>query len=124
MPGADGQMRDLHVIKDKFERSVHGKQQCVGCHQDITEIPHKKNGSIKVGCVRCHQNLWATAQKENKTGEFATLGLVAEQIDRYMKSIQLGPISRTNHAPTRPATTAMMLIMSIRDAVPSAPIGA
>ncbi len=100
MPGADGQMRDLHVIKDKFERSVHGKQQCVGCHQDITEIPHKKNGSIKVGCVRCHQNLWATAQKENKTGEFATLGLVAEQIDRYMKSIHARPNiedqSRTN----------------------------
>ena len=64
MPDAEGQMRSLHVIRDKFEQSVHGKQLCVGCHKDITEIPHQKNGRIKVSCVQCHQDLWAAAQKE------------------------------------------------------------
>src|ERR1700687_5481115 len=32
MPGADGQVRQLHVIKDKFGKSVHGKRACVECH--------------------------------------------------------------------------------------------
>ena len=41
--GADGEERDLHVTTQKFEHSVHGKQDCVGCHQDITKAPHRKN---------------------------------------------------------------------------------
>jgi cytochrome b subunit of formate dehydrogenase len=100
MPDADGQMRSLHVIKDKFEQSVHGKQLCVGCHKDITEIPHNKNGRIKISCVQCHQDLWAAAQKENRTAEAGQLGVVIQQIDRYMKSIHARPNmedqSRTN----------------------------
>ena len=100
MPGADGKMRPLHVMKDKFGKSVHGKRLCVECHKDITEIPHQKNGRIKVSCVQCHQDLWETAQKENKTQEFARLGVVTQQIDRYMKSIHARPNiedqSRTN----------------------------
>lgn len=91
MPSADGVMRPLHVIRDKFEQSVHGAQLCVGCHKDITGIPHQKNGRIKVGCVQCHQDLWATAQKENKTLESEELGVVAQQIDRYMKSVHARP---------------------------------
>ena len=100
MPDADGQMRSLHVIRDKFEQSVHGKQLCVGCHKDITQIPHQKNGRIKISCVQCHQDLWATAQKENRTAESGNLGVVIQQIDRYMKSIHARPNiedqSRTN----------------------------
>ena len=100
MPGADGQMRDLHVIQEKFESSVHGKQLCVGCHRDITEIPHQKNGNIKISCVQCHEDLWALAQKENRTRDSEKLGMVKQQIDRYMKSIHARPNiedqSRTN----------------------------
>jgi cytochrome b subunit of formate dehydrogenase len=100
VPGADGQMRPLHVIRDKFESSVHGKQLCVGCHKDITGIPHGKNGNIKVSCVQCHEDLWAAARKENKTGEHAKLGVVVQQIERYMNSIHARPNiedqSRTN----------------------------
>ncbi len=100
MPGADGKMRALHVIKDKFEKSVHGERRCVECHKDITEIPHKKNGSIKVSCVQCHQNLWETAKAENKTRDIAKLEMVVKQIDRYMKSVHARPNiedqSRTN----------------------------
>lgn len=100
MPGADGKLRALHVKQDKFEKSVHGKRLCVECHKDITKIPHQKNGNIKVSCVQCHQKLWETAQKENKTQEFAQLGVVVKQIDRYMHSIHARPNiedqSRTN----------------------------
>jgi cytochrome c551/c552/thiosulfate reductase cytochrome b subunit len=100
MPGADGKMRSLHVRKENFERSVHGKRQCVECHKDITEIPHQKVAQRKVSCVQCHEALWAIAQKENKTPENARLGVVVEQINKYMHSIHARPNrddqSRTN----------------------------
>jgi cytochrome b subunit of formate dehydrogenase len=100
MPGADGQMRPLHVMPDKFQSSVHGGQACVACHKDITAIPHGKGGNIKVSCVQCHEGLWAAAQKEGGSATHAKLGMVKEQIDRYMKSIHARPNiedqSRTN----------------------------
>jgi cytochrome b subunit of formate dehydrogenase len=89
-PDPDGKMRPLHVLKDKFEQSVHGKRLCVECHQDITEIPHQK-GVRRVSCVSCHQQLWETAKQEGKTKEFARLGVVVDEIDRYMKSIHARP---------------------------------
>jgi predicted CXXCH cytochrome family protein len=99
-PDASGQARPLHVVKDKFEKSVHGKRFCVECHKDITEIPHQKGVQHKVGCVQCHQDLWEAAQSENRTQENARLGVVVKQIDRYMKSIHARPSkedqSRTN----------------------------
>jgi cytochrome b subunit of formate dehydrogenase len=100
MPGADGQPRPLHVVPDRFAASVHGKQSCVGCHQDVTAIPHELGGRIKVGCVQCHEDLWAEARREDRTEESARLGHVKEQIDRYMHSIHARPNredqSRTN----------------------------
>jgi cytochrome b subunit of formate dehydrogenase len=90
MPGPDGKPRPLHVAKEKFELSVHAKRRCVECHRDITEIPHKKAGPIKVGCVACHQELWQ-AMQEKKTKEHERLGVVVEQIDRYLKSVHARP---------------------------------
>ena len=108
-PGADGQMRQLHVIKDKFGKSVHGKRICVECHTDITEIPHKTGVTHKVSCVTCHEALWDAAKAEGKTKENERLGVVVQQIDHYMRSIHARPNredqSRTNatcyncHAP-------------------------
>jgi thiosulfate reductase cytochrome b subunit len=100
VPGANGRTRSLHVVGDKFQQSVHGKRLCVECHKDITEIPHEKGVQHKVSCVQCHEDLWETAKKENKTKDFARLGVVVEQIDHYMKSIHARPSrqdqSRTN----------------------------
>ena len=100
VPGANGRTRSLHVVGDKFEKSVHGKRLCVECHKDVTDIPHEKVVQRKVSCVQCHEDLWETAKKENKTKEFARLGVVVEQIDHYMKSIHARPNredqSRTN----------------------------
>ena len=93
MPGPDGKMRDLHIIKDKFGNSVHGKRACTECHKDIVEIPHKPGVNHKVSCVTCHEALWAKAQKEGTTHtkENARLGVVVKQIDRFMKSIHARP---------------------------------
>ena len=100
MPGADGKPRALHVVKDLFEHSVHGKRQCVECHKDITEIPHQPGVERKVSCVTCHDDLWKAAQRDGKTQENARLGVVVDQIDRYMKSVHARPSrddqSRTN----------------------------
>ena len=99
IPGADGKPRSLFVKPDRFEHSVHGKRQCVECHQDIKTVPHAPV-AIKVSCVNCHDDLWKAAQKEGTTREHARLGVVVEQIDRYMKSIHARPSradqSRTN----------------------------
>ena len=98
-PGANGTMRSLHVIKDRFGQSVHGKRQCVECHTDITEVPHKPGVTHKVSCVNCHDSLWDAAKAENKTQEHARLGVVVQQIDHYMKSIH----ARSNrNDPSRP----------------------
>lgn len=90
-PDADGKTRPLQVIKDKFGKSVHGRRNCVECHTDITEIPHKKGVTHKVNCVNCHDALWNAAKAENKTQEHARLGGVVEQIDHYMKSVHARP---------------------------------
>jgi cytochrome b subunit of formate dehydrogenase len=97
--GDNGKARSLYIIKDKFEHSVHGKRLCVECHKNITEVPHEKT-DVRVSCVECHESLWARAQAEGKTAENARLGVVVEQINRYMRSIHARPSredqSRTN----------------------------
>jgi cytochrome c551/c552/cytochrome b subunit of formate dehydrogenase len=99
MPGPDGRPRPLHVVKEKFELSVHAKRRCVECHTDITEIPHKRTGPIRVGCIQCHQDLWRGLE-EDRRKDYERLGVVVEQIDRYLKSVHAQPHrgdqSRTN----------------------------
>jgi cytochrome b subunit of formate dehydrogenase len=99
VPGPDGKMRSLFVDVQKFKQSVHGERRCIDCHTNITAVPHPPI-EIKVDCVNCHENLWAKAQKEGKTQQFATLGFVVSQIDKFMNSIHARPSqadpSRTN----------------------------
>jgi len=96
----NGQMRDLHVDAEAFEKSVHGVRDCVNCHKDIIKIPHRKGIDRKVGCVQCHTELWEKAQQEGTTEENARLGVVMEQIENYMGSVHARPSiedqSRTN----------------------------
>jgi hypothetical protein len=91
---------DLSVSVDAFQHSVHGKRDCVSCHQDITKIPHEKGLERKVGCVQCHTELWAEAQQSGTTEEHARLGVVVRQIESYMGSVHARPSladqSRTN----------------------------
>lgn len=43
----------LFVDGDKFKKSVHGTNDCVSCHADISEIPHAET-LAKVECGMCH----------------------------------------------------------------------
>src|SRR5210317_1790588 len=95
-----GNERDLHVTAAAFGNSVHGQQDCVGCHQDITKAPHRKGIDRKVSCVTCHVDLWDQAQANGTVEEHARLGVVVEQIESYMNSMHARPNledqSRTN----------------------------
>ena len=90
VPNGEGKMRSLHVDKDKFGGSVHGKRECVECHKDITAIPHEKK-PLKVSCVTCHQQLWDTAERQGTTAQNARLGVVVDQIQRHLKSVHARP---------------------------------
>jgi cytochrome b subunit of formate dehydrogenase/cytochrome c553 len=96
----DGSQWDLHVSADVFESSVHGERDCVGCHQDITKVPHRKGMERGVGCVQCHMETWGEVQAEGKTEENGTLSLVVDHIESYMQSLHARPRiddqSRTN----------------------------
>jgi cytochrome b subunit of formate dehydrogenase len=61
MEGFSAEGRSLHVSPAGFEKSVHGSHPCVGCHIDITEVPHKKrpdgaNWRLQIPnvCGNCH----------------------------------------------------------------------
>jgi cytochrome c551/c552/cytochrome b subunit of formate dehydrogenase len=96
---ADGKPRPLHVTKDRFEYSVHGKRECVECHKDITEIPHRPGVAHRVSCITCHETLWKSLE-ENRSTEYKRLGVVADNIQRYLRSVHARPSSedqsRTN----------------------------
>src|SRR5690242_4988276 len=38
----DGSAKNIYVDPKVLERSVHGDVSCVGCHRDITKLPHAK----------------------------------------------------------------------------------
>jgi len=101
----DGSERDLHVGADAFHESVHGKRECVGCHQDIVKIPHRKGIERKVGCVQCHMAEWGKLQANAESGEVdatvnPALNKVVDHIESYMGSMHARPRmddqSRTN----------------------------
>jgi cytochrome b subunit of formate dehydrogenase len=100
MPGPDGKPRSLHVVRENFEKSVHGKRRCVECHRDITEIPHQKTAPLKVSCVECHEALWKAQQDKPAAERDPRLDVVVDMIQRYMHSVHARPRrddqSRTN----------------------------
>jgi hypothetical protein len=49
----EGKFRLLYVNEDIFNKSVHAKVKCEGCHPDIKKIPHEP--AKKVDCLtQCH----------------------------------------------------------------------
>ena len=49
----DGKIRELFVTADSLKGSVHEKKNCVDCHFDIGEIPHRERPR-RVNCTHCH----------------------------------------------------------------------
>ncbi len=62
-PLDEGGMRPLHVDGDALHQSVHGNYQCLDCHQDIRQLPHRARLK-KVDCVSCHLKLGTGAAPE------------------------------------------------------------
>jgi hypothetical protein len=49
----DGKFRLLYVNEDVFNKSIHAKVKCEGCHADVKKIPH--DAVKKVDCLsQCH----------------------------------------------------------------------
>jgi len=87
----NGEERALHVSAERFRQSVHGSQDCVGCHKDIIKTKHRKGIERKVGCVTCHADLWKQAQQTGTTEENNRLGMVVEKTESYMNSVHAKP---------------------------------
>ena len=49
--------RAIDVNHAAMKQSLHGKLECVECHVDIKELPHKKEKLQVVNCVACHEKM-------------------------------------------------------------------
>lgn len=58
LTGKNAAGKDISVFVDeaKFKASVHGGNDCISCHADITEIPHAES-LAKVECGSCHSDI-------------------------------------------------------------------
>ena len=103
----DGSKNFIFIDNKMFEHSVHGKQLCTGCHNNVNKLPHPKPLPRSVGCIECHKQKLA-AQKDNPDPQYKRLGIVVEQMDSYMHSVHAQP-QQEGQSPrsTPPATTAM-----------------
>ncbi len=91
---ADGKTRTLRVLDEaRFGKGVHAKMECVACHQNIVDdkSPHQKGSAPAADCAQCHQDLWAKAKAEGKDKEKPRLGVVAQNVDFYRRSLHAQP---------------------------------
>lgn len=88
----DGTEVFIYVDPEIIGNSVHGDQNCVGCHSNITlrKGEHEEELPITVGCVECHEENWDKVEdKDNPDNE--RLKVVINQIDSYMHSVHAEP---------------------------------
>lgn len=54
----DGQTISLYLDKKVFSKSVHGEQDCIACHDDLSgsDFPHKEKAA-PVNCSNCHDDI-------------------------------------------------------------------
>lgn len=76
----DGKTVSLHVDPDVFANSIHGDFDCIDCHGDIKEVPHRENLSA-ASCSDCHDDVQEIydhsihgAIQSMGTGDTATCG--------------------------------------------------
>lgn len=94
--------RKLYIDKATLHDSVHVKQQCVACHTDINQIPHKPDKLHTVDCIQCHEDL-APQKNELQTQVDITQSMVglppevpeqtklSREISLYLASIHAQP---------------------------------
>ncbi|MFK5893983.1 MAG: cytochrome C, partial [Pseudomonadota bacterium] len=88
----EGTERNIYVPSEKFKKSVHGEQNCVGCHGNIelTKGEHDEYLPVIVSCIQCHLDT-VEEQKDNPDPKYKRLDVVLEQTDDYMHSIHARP---------------------------------
>lgn len=55
--------KDLFVDQAVYEKSVHAKQTCLGCHSDLEDKKHPGKPVDKVSCATCHADASKTYEK-------------------------------------------------------------
>ncbi len=80
----------IYVDENKFKDSVHGKQNCVGCHSNIEEKYHQERPEISVSCIKCHKEE-LKKQEDKTTSKYERLSVVMKQVDSYMGSVHARP---------------------------------
>lgn len=53
--GPGGKEISLYVDEKSYEASVHGRIECILCHNDVLEVPHKEGSLLPVRCGNCHR---------------------------------------------------------------------
>ncbi len=78
---ATGRKVSLYVDEAILKKSMHASKDCVDCHVDVVEIPHKQVG--KVNCRRCHY-----------TGN--SVGAPEKNLDQYENSVHGMEVAKGN----------------------------
>ncbi|GAB1393734.1 cytochrome c3 family protein [Rhodocyclaceae bacterium] len=87
----DGSQNNIFIDKDKLEKSVHGKVACVGCHRDVTKLPHAKPLAVAIGCIECHKKEHEKFLKDPDPKKRERLDVVLEQTENYLHSAHARP---------------------------------
>ncbi|MCU7837343.1 MAG: cytochrome C [gamma proteobacterium symbiont of Taylorina sp.] len=88
----EGITRNIYIPSEKFEKSVHGEQNCAACHDNVslTKGEHDEYIPVTVGCIQCHNDT-IDEQKGQSDPKYKRLDVVVEQTKKYMHSVHARP---------------------------------
>jgi len=90
--------RLIDVNYHAMQQSLHGKLECIECHTDIKELPHKKGKLKAVNCITCHEKLADTSarKKAKRKRHHLKAPKVITQTKNYSLSIHGDPEKDNN----------------------------
>lgn len=94
----DGTQHNIFIDAQKLEHSVHGKVACVGCHRDVTKLPHAKPLAGAIGCIECHKQEAAKLKSDPDPHKRERLDIVLQQTDSYLHSVHARPNAKNQAA--------------------------
>ncbi len=86
----DGSLHNTFIDTARLDHSVHAKVPCVGCHTDVTKLPHAKPLARSIGCVDCHEKQFEAASKA-AGAKLERLDVVLRQTEDYLHSVHAKP---------------------------------
>jgi cytochrome b subunit of formate dehydrogenase len=87
----DGSRNNIFIDHTVLDRSVHGKVACVGCHSDVTKLPHKKPLVVSIGCTSCHKERYTQATAGQDPTKQERLAVVMQETGNYLYSVHARP---------------------------------